>query len=430
MKRGKTFAEGHVQVGLPPSKSLTHRALVAAALARGTSRIRRPLLCEDTLYTVEGLRRLGVPVEIKEGEMAVHGTDGHFPEVSPPPTLFLGNSGTSFRFLLALAALGPGERLLTGSPRMGQRPIGDLCRALETLGTRVTFLKREGFPPVRIHGRGLSGGRIRLPGDKSSQFVSALLLAAPCALTNVEITVPDGLVSKPYVDLTTAVMARFGVEVNRHGYARFRVPAPQHFRAADFTVEGDVSSASYFWAAAAVTGNAVTTAPVDPRHTLQGDIRFLDTLEAMGCAVERGTERITVRGGPLRAVHVDMAAMPDLVPTLAAVALFARGRTRIRNVAHLRLKESDRLKAVAGEWRRLGAGVEEFPDGLAIDGNRPLRPALTLAHDDHRIAMSLAVIALRIPGLRIEGTGCVAKSFPGFWEAWTPVKAALTGGTD
>lgn len=407
-----------VTIPIPPSKSLTHRALVAAALADGRSRIIDPLLCEDTMHTVNGLRTLGVPVDLREGEIIVQGTGGRFSARSERSTLFLGNSGTSFRFLLAVSALGSGQHLLTGARRMLERPIGGLCLGLEGLGARISFPATSGFPPVLVRSRGLSGGKIRMAGDRSSQFVSALLLAAPCASGNVEINVTGDLVSRHYVDLTVELMGRFGVEVLQEGYRYFRVSAPRPYRAGDFRIEGDASSASYFWAGAAVSGGSVTTTNIDPRLTHQGDIGFLGILEEMGCSVERGTDRVTVRGGRLRAVEADMSAMPDMVPTLAAVALFAEGKTVIRNVPHLRLKESDRLRAVAMEWKRLGGEVEESRDGLAIAGKRPLRPAETSAHDDHRIAMSLAVVGLMLPGLRIAGARCVDKSYPGFWDAW------------
>jgi len=272
---------------------------------------------------------------------------------------------------------------------MLERPIGGLCLGLEGLGARISFPATSGFPPVLVRSRGLSGGKIRMAGDRSSQFVSALLLAAPCASGNVEIEVTGDLVSRHYVDLTTAVMGRFGVEVLREGYRYFRVSAPRPYRAGDFRIEGDASSASYFWAGAAVSGASVTTRNIDPRLTHQGDIGFLGILEEMGCSVERGTDRVTVRGGRLRAVEADMSC-----------------------------KESDRLRAVAMEWKRLGGEVEESRDGLAIAGKRPLRPAETSAHDDHRIAMSLAVVGLMLPGLRIAGARCVDKSYPGFWDAW------------
>lgn len=427
MNPGNDKAATHPVVALPPSKSLTHRALVAAALADGASTVRRPLICEDTLYTMEGLRRLGVSLDAAEREVVVQGRGGRLAPGAGTTPLYLGNAGTTFRFLVALAALRPGHHHLTGTPRMCERPVEDLACSLSHLGAKVAFVQSPGFPPVDVTGRGLHGGKVRIPGGKSSQFVSALLLAAPCASGEVKIEVAGDLVSRQYVDLTLAVMARFGVEVERKGYCRFRVPAPQSYGLTEFTVEGDASSASYFWAAAAVTGGAVTTTHLDPFRTLQGDIRFLAILEEMGCEVERERDCVTVRGKPLRAVDADMSAMPDLVPTLAATALFAEGKTTICNVSHLRIKENDRLAVVAAEWMRLGARVEETQDGLTIWGNQPLRSARAFAHADHRIAMSLAVAGLRVPGLEIEEADCVAKSFPGFWEAWRPVKEALTG---
>jgi len=240
----------------------------------------------------------------------------------------------------------------------------------------------------------------------------------------VEVT--GELVSGPYIEMTIHVMDQFGVRVTRDDDRCFRIPSGQAYRAREFGIEGDASSASYFWAAAAITGKTIATTNIYPHATLQGDIRFLEILERMGCVIEKGSDWVTVHGRDLSGVEVDMSDLPDMVPTLAAIALFAGGRTVIRNVAHLRHKESDRLRAVANEWNRLGARIEELPDGLAIEGLHPLRPAVVHAHADHRIAMSLAVVGLRIPIHQIHDSNCVGKSFPDFWSRWRAVQHGVS----
>ncbi|MBT3257935.1 MAG: 3-phosphoshikimate 1-carboxyvinyltransferase, partial [Deltaproteobacteria bacterium] len=331
--------------------------------------------------------------------------------------LYLGNSGTSFRLLLPVLALVKGRFLMTGTPRMRERPMGPLVDALFKLGAEVLYVNNNGRPPIRIVSDGILGGAVALPGDASSQFLSALLLSGPYARKDVDITVKGDLVSKPYVDVTIDVMAAFGVRIKRQGYASFSVSAGQQYQPRDYTVQGDVSSASYFWAGAAITGRTVTTQNIHPQGR-QGDIRLLEVLEAMGCVVNRDSDRVSVSGGPLTGVDVDMGAMPDMVPTLAAVALFAEGKTTIRNVGHLRFKESDRLNAVTVEWRKLGARVEEFEDSLVVHGGERLCGAQVDPHDDHRLAMSLAVVGLKVPGIRIQNPACVNKSFPQFWDLW------------
>lgn len=403
---------------LPGSKSMTHRALISAALANGSSRIESALLSEDTLYTLKALQALGVAIETDNTSLLVSGARGGLGLHHPEKTVFIGNSGTSMRLLLSVAALGSGPIILDGSPRMRQRPIAPLVDALRTLGSAITYMGREGCPPVRVEAAGIQGGDVQIPGGESSQYISSLLLAAPFARDTLRIDIPGRLLSRPYVDMTLAVMGAFGVRVMQEADQTFIVPRGQTYRARTFTVEADVSSASYFWAAAAVTGGSVTTRNVRPFGTRQGDIGFLDLLEAMGCTVIREKSAVTVRGGSLTGIDADMGAMPDMVPTLAAVAPFAAGKTRIRNVPHLRHKESDRLRCVAQEWRRLGATIDELQDGLVIHGGQKLRGAIVDPHDDHRLAMSLAVMGLRTPDLRVLDETCVRKSFPGFWTAF------------
>jgi 3-phosphoshikimate 1-carboxyvinyltransferase len=403
---------------IPGSKSITHRALIAAALATGESRLEAFLKSEDTLLTLEALRRLGIPIEIQEHQIVVSGCGGAFPPTRTQSEIFLGNSGTSYRLLLSIIALAQGPYLIKGTERMHARPIGDLVRALRQLGVKIKYLGAEDFPPVLIHAQGIEGGRVQIAGHESSQYISSLLLAGPYAGKDLEIEVSGEMVSKPYLDITLGVMRDFGIQVARDGYRYFKIKSGEHYLSRSYTIEGDASSASYFWAAAAVTGGTVTTENIAATGSLQGDMAFLDILEKMGCKVKKETRQVTVQGAPLKALDLDMSAMPDMVPTLAAVALFTQGRTVIRNVAHLRIKESDRIASVVKEWRRLGARIEEQPDGLIVEGSAPLFGAEVDPHNDHRLAMSLAIIGLRVPGVMIQNEACVTKSFPNFWELW------------
>jgi len=418
MKELKSTERVNARLRIPGSKSISHRVAIAAALGEGESHIRDFLRCDDTLYTTEALARLGVDISFGEGRLQVTGSAG---DLFVPPAkeeIYLGNSGTSLRLLLSVAALARGNVILTGSPRLNERPISDLIKALAQLGVNTQSLGKPGFPPVLVRGEGISGGGATVDATQSSQFVSSILLCAPYAQRDVEIQVTGDRVSLPYIDLTLDVMERFGVSVEREGYKYFRVRAGQRYAGQDLTIEGDVSSASYFWAAAAVTGGQVITENIYPYSTKQGDIGFLHLLEEMGCQVKREKDQVTVRGAHLRAIEADLSQMPDMVPTLAAVSLFAQGSTFIRNVAHLRHKESDRLHTIATQWKLLGARVDELEDGLVIYGEYPLKPAPTDPHDDHRLAMSLAVIGLKLPGMVIKNQSCVNKSYPEFWSAW------------
>ena len=408
--------DDHV-VTIPGSKSITHRALIAGGLAAGKTVLKNDLRCEDTRHTAHALKAMGVKMERNGETLTMEGIGEGACEQPFEKALYLGNSGTSFRLLLPVLALAKGRFLMTGTPRMRERPMGPLVDALQKLGAKVFCTNHNGLPPVHIASDGIPGGAVMLPGDASSQFLSALLLSGPYAEKDVEITVKGHLVSRPYVDVTVHVMAAFGVSVEREGYTKFRVPSGQHYEPRDYTVQGDASSASYFWAGAAVTGRTVTTRNIHPGGR-QGDIQLLEIFEAMGCTVVRESDRVSVTGGPLKGIDVDMGAMPDMVPTLAAAALFADGKTTIRNVGHLRFKESDRLSAVAAEWQKLGGRVDEFEDSLVVHGGHKLCGTQVDPHDDHRLAMSLAVVGLKVPGVRIQNPACVGKSFPEFWDLW------------
>jgi 3-phosphoshikimate 1-carboxyvinyltransferase len=401
----------HATLTLPGSKSYTHRALIAAALARGESVLANALQAEDTELTAQALTRLGAGVHWDLAAVRVQGAGGHWRPVSEP--IYLGNSGTSMRFLTALTALGEGQYRLTGSPRLCERPMGELLAALRQLGVNAVSKLGDDCPPVIVQG-GLTGGRAQLSGAVSSQYLSALLFIAPLAPQGAEIEVTGELVSRPYVDLTLDVLGAFGITYYREGYRFFQAPGGQEYMARDYEIEADASSASYFWAAAALTGGRVTVTNLS-LESCQGDIDFLSVLARMGCRIAQAPEGLTVVGGPLSGAQVDMSAMPDLVPTMAVLAGFAKGDTIITGAAHLRHKESDRLHAVATELGKMGISAEETPDGLVIRGGQPHAAAIE-TYEDHRIAMSFAVAGLKIPGIKITNPACVAKSFPDFWD--------------
>jgi 3-phosphoshikimate 1-carboxyvinyltransferase len=401
-------------VSVPGSKSFSHRILIAAALSDGLCKIENVLESEDTLHTINCLRRLGVAIEETGPGYDIQGRSGGLEAVADP--IELGNSGTSMRLLTAVAALGKGSYILTGTPRMQQRPIQDLLNGLNQLGISAKAIHNNGCPPVEISGGEINGGSVAIDCHISSQFLSALLLIAPFARDEVRIAVSRGPVSKPYVDLTVQVMERFGIKLEREGYESFKVPGGQQYRSGSYFVEPDSSQAGYFWAAAAVTGATIKVngTSLDSR---QGDTRFTKVLEQMGCELCSDSDGITVKGRPLQGITVDMADMPDMVPTLAVVAAFAKGTTTINNVAHLKEKESDRLSAVATNLLKMGINASCTDSGLIIEGGKP-HGAEIETYDDHRIAMCFAVAGLVVEGIKIKDENCVAKSFPNFWEVF------------
>jgi 3-phosphoshikimate 1-carboxyvinyltransferase len=384
---------------------------MAAALATGESVLSNALAAEDTELTARALTQLGAGIDWQGATIRVTGRGGHW--LPAPLPIYLGNSGTSLRFLTALTAVGEGEYLLTGSERLCQRPLGELLAALKEIGVRTESEKGDGCPPVRVSG-GLLGGKARLSGAISSQYLSALLFIGPLAPRGLAIEITGSLVSRPYVDLTLEVLGEFGITYYREGYRYFQLPGDQCYLPQAFEIEADASSASYFWAAAALTGGRVTITNLSLESS-QGDAAFPEVLRRMGCAIESTPAGLTVAGGALTGVAVDMAAMPDLVPTLAVLAAFARGDTVITGVAHLRHKESDRLAAVAAELAKMGITARETADGLVIRGGAP-QGAVIDTYNDHRIAMSFAVAGLKAPATVITDPDCVAKSFPDFWE--------------
>ena len=412
----------------PGSKSITNRALVCAALARGTSRLSGVLDSQDTRVMAGGLQALGIPLtaDWQRGLVEVTGTAGAIPAASAE--IDCAASGTTMRFLSAVCALGHGTYRLDGTQRMRQRPIDDLLAALRGLGVDAIAESQGGCPPVVIRSRGIAGGRAVVAGGTSSQFASGLAMAAPCSPTGLEIEFAGRLVSLPYLEMTRRVMAAFGAACHVVDERTWRIPSGG-YTACDYMIEPDASAASYFFAAAAITGGDVTVAGLS-RRSMQGDVAFCDALERMGCEVEwneTGGGSTTVRGRAVRGIDIDMNAISDTVPTLAVVALFADGPTTIRNVAHIRDKETDRIGDLARELRRLGADVVEHPDGLEITP-AALHPATVATYDDHRMAMSLALAGLRVPGLRVLDPGCVGKTFPGYWTSLAEIARLDTTG--
>ena len=397
----------------PGSKSITNRALVCAALAEGTSTLSGALDSEDTQVMIDSLYRLGVELDDRS-RLLVHGCGGSIPATQAD--LFVGNSGTTIRFLTAMATLGHGTYRLDGIPRMRERPIGDLLSALNQLGADARSENSNNCPPVVVKASGLAGGTATIRGDISSQFLSGILMAAPLARTNVELIVEGELVSKPYVTMTAGVMRAFGVEANYSALSRFVIAGRQRYVACEYVIEPDASAASYFWGLAAVTGGEVTVEGLT-RDALQGDVAFVSCLEKMGCHVAYDTHGITVAApaAPLRGIDVDMNAISDTAQTLAVVALFAEGPTTIRGVAHIRHKETDRIADLSRELRKLGATIDELPDGLRITP-APLRGAEIETYNDHRMAMSFAIAGMRIPGVTIRNPGCTAKTYPRFFD--------------
>ena len=405
----------------PGSKSITNRAFVCAALATGESTLSGALDSQDTRVMAEGLSRLGVGVEPdwESGTIRVRGCGGTIPAADA--TLDCAASGTTIRFLAAVCALGRGTYRLDGTARMRKRPIGDLLDALRGLGTEAVAESPGGCPPVAIRARGLAGGTTTVRGGTSSQFASALAMVAPCAATGMTIDFEGRLVSLPYLEMTRRVMADFGAECRVDGPARWVIPAGG-YACRRYAIEPDASAASYFLAAAAITGGEVTVEGLS-RRSMQGDVLFADALGEMGCTVtwheaadDPARDSVTVSGRASRGIAIDMNAISDTVPTLGVVALFADGPTSISNVAHIRDKETDRIADLACELRRLGARVDERHDGLTIHP-APLHAASIETYDDHRMAMSLSLAGLRVPGVRILDPRCTGKTFPGYWRS-------------
>ena len=413
-------------VRVPGSKSLTNRALLIAALADGRTMLVNALFSDDSRYFASVLQTLGFDVSLDPDStsMIVAGLGGRIP--ARQAELFIGNAGTAARFITAFLTLGNGEYALDGDARMRERPIGDLISALRSLGARIEPTSPGHWsqvtndshicPPIKINSSGLPGGKTKIAGDVSSQYLSALLMVAPYARTPVEIEVTTELNSKPYVDMTLAVMSDFGVEVERDGYEYFKIPIAYYRSRNTYPIESDASAASYFFAAPAICGGTTRVENIS-RTSVQGDVAFLDVLAQMGCAIAETGECILVTGPTKpRGIDVDMRDIPDTAQTLAAIAPFASTPTRIRGIASARVKETDRVHATCVELSRLGVKVEEHEDGMTIYPCSEFSPTTVRTHNDHRMAMAFSLIGLRVPEITIENPDCVSKTFPNFFD--------------
>ena len=418
---GCSQASGTVR--LPGSKSISNRVLLLAALADGVTEVHDLLDSDDTQHMLAALRALGVGVEDCGGNhWRISGVGGAFP--IKQAELFLGNAGTAFRPLTAALALSGGDYVLRGVARMHERPIGDLVEALKQLGAQIDYLGNPGFPPLHIHPVKLAGDRATVRGNVSSQFLTGLLMALPLRQTATTVEVVGELISKPYIGITLAMLRRFGVEVVQDGWQSFTVAADACYRSpGDIHVEGDASSASYFLAAGAIGGGPVRVEGVG-RDSVQGDVRFADALALMGAQIEMGPNWIEARApaGRLKAIDLDCNHIPDAAMTLAVAALFADGVTTLRNIASWRVKETDRIAAMATELRKVGATVEEGADFIRVTPPQTLTPnAVIDTYDDHRMAMCLSLVTLGGVPVRINEPGCVAKTFPDYFQRFAGI---------
>jgi 3-phosphoshikimate 1-carboxyvinyltransferase len=396
----------------PSSKSITNRALIIAALADGVSVLQQPLASDDTRVMIDSLQRLGIEVEEKDNSLTVHGQAGVIP--NKQAELFIGNSGTSVRFLTAMVSACNGDFLIDGIERMRERPIQDLLDALQSLGVDASSKNDTGCPPVVIKSNGIAGGEVSVRGNVSSQFLSGLLMASPYAKSPVTVKVEGELVSLPYVDMTLAVMKEFRVTANSTS-TEFHIPCGK-YSGRQYRIEPDASAASYFWAAAAITGGEAKILELN-RNSLQGDVAFCDLLVQMGCELIEDDDGMTIHGpSQLKGIDCNMGNISDTAQTLSAVALFADGPTTIRGIAHNRHKETDRIGNLAIELRKFGAEVDEFDDGFTVRPAKRPTEATIDTYDDHRMAMSLSLPGLRIPGVKINDPGCTAKTYPHFFE--------------
>ncbi|MBA5600260.1 3-phosphoshikimate 1-carboxyvinyltransferase [Pectobacterium aroidearum] len=404
-------------LNLPGSKSVSNRALLLAALSEGKTRLTNLLDSDDVRHMLTALTALGVEYHLSSDRTVceITGLGGAF-TASQPLELFLGNAGTAMRPLAAALCLTDGDIVLTGEPRMKERPIGHLVDALRQGGAKIDYLEQENYPPLRLRG-GFQGGEISVDGSVSSQFLTALLMTAPLAAQDTQISIQGDLVSKPYIDITLHMMKAFGIEVRNENYQRFFVAGRQQYRSpGDYLVEGDASSASYFLAAAAIKGGVVRVTGVG-RNSVQGDIRFADVLERMGAIVRWGEDYIECERGELHAIDMDMNHIPDAAMTIATAALFAQGgTTTLRNIYNWRVKETDRLAAMAIELRKVGAEVEEGNDYIRITPPAKLKAAEIGTYNDHRMAMCFSLVALSDTPVTILDPKCTAKTFPDYFE--------------
>ncbi|HGN1205600.1 TPA: 3-phosphoshikimate 1-carboxyvinyltransferase [Proteus mirabilis] len=411
-------------INLPGSKSVSNRALLLAALAKGKTRLTNLLDSDDIRHMLNALTALGVQYQLSNNNTVcdIEGLAGSF-HPQQPLELFLGNAGTAMRPLAAALSLGENDIVLTGEPRMKERPIGHLVDALRQGGAKIDYLEQTDYPPLRVCG-GFSGGSVDVDGSVSSQFLTALLMMAPLAQQDTTITIKGELVSKPYIDITLALINTFGGEIENQNYQRFMIKGGQQYQSpGKYLVEGDASSASYFLAAAAIKGGIVRVTGIG-KNSLQGDIHFASVLEKMGATIRWGDDYIECERGKLKGIDMDMNTIPDAAMTIATTALFAEGETTIRNIYNWRVKETDRLSAMATELRKVGAMVDEGRDYLTVIPPKQLTTAEIKTYNDHRIAMCFSLVALSNTPITILDPGCTAKTFPDYFEKLASISHA------
>lgn len=407
-------------ITIPSSKSITHRALIVASLCDGISRIYSPLICDDTMSTIKGLKKFGVIIKILENVILIEGVNG-----LPHPQeekIGLGDSGTSLRFLISYSSLNNIPCILTGSSQLKNRPIGPLIESLKDLGVETQYLGKSGYSPIKVITQ-LKGGKTSIRGEMSSQYLSSLLISSPYALNDTTIHLNGELVSKPYIDLTIKVMESFGVSVSRFDQ-HFHISGNNSYQSADIKVNGDFSNASYFFAIAAIMGGRIRVNNLTPPY-IQGDKYFLDCLQMMGCEVTYDQDSISVYKDPqksLNSIKVDLSWYPDIVPTLVIVSCFANSPTTINNIKHLRYKESDRINSLRIELAKIGGKIDATTDSITIQPIKHPRSAEIETYDDHRIAMSFSILGLKIPGIVIKNWCCVTKSFPTFFDLLSRIR--------
>jgi 3-phosphoshikimate 1-carboxyvinyltransferase len=407
-----------VVVEAPPSKAHTLRALVIGSLANGATTIHRPLLGQDQLNVITSLRRLGIQVEIngESNSLVVHGNGGNYSPTADE--LDVGESGVGMNFLSSAACLSEKPIVLTGARRITERPISQVVSGLRQLGCKIDYLQKDGFPPIKVHGGGIKGGLAQIRGGKTSQYFSSITISSPYADSLVTLECLDSMTERPYLDITLQMMADFGVKAENHDFKRICVPNDTKYSPKQMTIEGDYSSASFFFLAAAVCKAKVTVTSL-AAGTKQGDRAFLNLLEDMGCKISQTNQGVCVEGTALSAIERDMSNLPDLVPPLAIASAFAKGTSRLENIGHLRHKESDRLAVIAAELNKMGVSASCNESSLTIQGGKDIHGATIDPHNDHRIAMSFAIAGLATGDQAIEQEDCVAKSFPDFWERFS-----------
>jgi 3-phosphoshikimate 1-carboxyvinyltransferase len=426
MRVGITPSVVSGEVSAPPSKSYTHRAVILASLAAGQSVIENPLLSDDTLYTINACRSLGAEIEPRDNRLMVTGTGGQIRVLPKKERIHVGNSGSTIRMVAPLATLSKRRVLFDGDSRLRQRPIGDLITALRGLGVQARSLDEDGCPPIEVRGGDFKGGEVEISGLASSQHISSLLMIAPYTAHGLRVKVIGGLRSRPYIDVTIDVMQAFGIEVVNYDYREFLVKGNQEYKGGHYRIEGDYSSVSYLFAASGIGGKPVTGRNLNT-SSIQGDRHLLAILSTMGCSVAYQREQVCVfRNKKLAGITADMGDYPDVVPTLAVVAAYAQGRTKITNISHLRFKETDRLSHTAAELLKMGIRTEATDSAMVVYGGKP-KGAEIEAHGDHRMVMSFAVAALFAEGDSIiNGAETISKSYPQFFIDLKKLGAKVT----